>query len=426
MNNHVKYVLVGGGLTSSSAAQAIRTIDPEGSLMLIAQEVNRPYHRPPLSKEFMLRRKPRAELFTHSPDWYELNHVQLRTGHRVAHLDVGRMTAIIDNGEEISFDKLLIATGATPAPLKLPGAQLPNLFYLRTLDDCDLLHHAIDKALREGRPHERGRGRAAIVGGGLLGVELAASLTQLGLGVDLLLSHAHPWNHFAGENTGRFLSLYLQKRGVHVHPGSPPRRLEGDGRVQRVALQDGRTIDCDLAIAAVGAVPNKDLLHGTPIAAGRAILTDSHCQTTVPGIYAAGDCAAVFDPLFAKHRVLDHWDNAIVTGKLAGRNMAGVEESYSAVNYFFSDVFDLSLSAWGESRHIDRRLLRGTPNVDAPDFIEFGLGADGRIAQVLAVGHQGEDEVLRDLVGKRVRVNGNEEALKDPRSDLKTMLTDES
>jgi hypothetical protein len=120
--------------------------------------------------------------------------------------------------------------------------------------------------------------------------------------------------------------------------------------------------------------------------------------------------------------VLDHWDNAIVTGRLAGRNMAGIEEPYSSVNYFFSDVFDLSLSAWGDSRHIDRRLLRGTPNVDAPDFVEFGIGADGRIVQVLAIGHQGEDEVLRELIARRVRVNGNEELLKDPKTDLRRLL----
>jgi NADPH-dependent 2,4-dienoyl-CoA reductase/sulfur reductase-like enzyme len=331
------------------------------------------------------------------------------------------MTAILDNGKEVSFDRALLATGATPAPLEVPGSKLPNLFYLRTIDDCDVLHHAIDKAKAEGRPHPAGRGRSVVIGGGVLGVEVAASLTQLGISVDLLLAGQHPWNRFAGENTGRFLSLYLLAHGVHVRAESPIQKLEGDGRVQRVFLSNGDSLDCDFVIAAVGANPNQDLLHGTPIAAGRAILANEHCQTNVPGIYAAGDCAAIFDPLFGKHRVLDHWDNAIVTGTLAGKNMAGLVESYSAVNYFFSDVFELSLSAWGDSRHIDRRLLRGTPNVDAPDFVEIGVAADGRIVQVLAVGHQGEDETLRNLVGNRVKVNGNEEMLKDPKSDLREL-----
>ena len=423
MNNlHVKYLLVGGGLASSSAADAIRQRDQEGSVLLVAQEVTRPYHRPPLSKEYLRRQKSRAELFTHEPGWFEKHHVELRTGRRVAHLDVARMAAVLDDAKEVSFDRLLLATGATPLPLQVPGSRLPNLFYLRTLDDCELLHHAIDKAKKEGRPHERGRGKVAIIGGGVLGVELAASLSQMGLSVDLLLSRAHPWNKFAGEATGRFVSLYLQKRGVRVHPHSSPRGLEGDGRVQRVELPDQTSIECDFSIAAVGAAPNRDLLHGTPIAAGRAILTDEYCRTSVPGVYAAGDCAAVFDPLFGKHRVLDHWDNAVVTGALAGRNMAGAKEPYSAVNNFFSDVFELSLNAWGDSRHIDRRLLRGAPNVDAPDFVEIGVASDGRIVQVLSLGHQGEDEVLRDLVGKRVRVNGNEEMLKDPASDLRELI----
>jgi NADPH-dependent 2,4-dienoyl-CoA reductase/sulfur reductase-like enzyme len=421
-NLHVKYLLVGGGLASSSAAEAIRAIDQDGSLLLIAQEVNRPYHRPPISKQYLRRQTPHGELFTHQPDWFEKNHVELRTGRRVSHLDVGRKTAILDNGQEISFDRLLLATGASPAPLKVTGAELPNLFYLRTIDDCHVIHHAIDKAKGEGRPHSRGRGRAVVIGGGVLGVEVAASLTQLGLAVDLLVNTAHPWNRFAGESTGRFLSLYLQKNGVIVRPNSPPIRLEGDGRVQRVVLAGNEIVDCDFAMAAVGAVSNKDLLHNTPIAAGRAILTDVHCETNVPGIFAAGDCSAVFDPLFGKHRVLDHWDHAIVTGKIAGKNMAGQSESYSAVNYFFSDVFDLSLSAWGDSRHIDRRLLRGAPNIDAPNFVEVGIAADGRIAQVLAIGHAGEDEVLRNLVGQRVKVNGNEEVLKDPASDLKAVV----
>jgi 3-phenylpropionate/trans-cinnamate dioxygenase ferredoxin reductase subunit len=419
---HVKYLLIGGGLASSSAAEAIRERDKEGSILLVGQEVNRPYHRPPLSKEYLRRQKPRQELAAIEPNWFERNHVDLHTGLRVARLDTSRMSATLDNGAEVSFDRVLIATGATPVHLDVPGSALPNLFYLRTLDDCHHLHHAIDKAKREGRLHPGGRGRVVVIGGGLLGVEVAASLVQLGLGVELLLSKPYPWDKFVGENTGKFLVRFLEKRGMVVHSSSRPQRLEGDGRVQRVVLGDGRTLDCDFAVAAVGATPNKELLRGTPITAERAILTDERCRTNVPGVYAAGDCAAIFDPLFGKHRVLDHWDNAIVTGKLAGRNMAGADEAYSSVNYFFSDVFELTLSGWGQSRHVDRRLLRGTPNVEAPDFIEIGIAGDGRIAQVLALGHQGEDDLLRDLVARRFRVDGNEEAIKDPKVSLREIL----
>jgi len=184
-------------------------------------------------------------------------------------------------------------------------------------------------------------------------------------------------------------------------------------------LGSGETLICDFAVPAIGIVVNKELLRGTPIMAEKAILVDAQLQTNVAGIYAAGDCAAVFDPLFGKHRILDHWDNAQVTGALAGRNMAGANERYDAVNYFFSDIFELSVSGWGEARLVTRRLVRGTPGVEKPDFIEFGVAADGRIAQIVAFGHANEDEFLKDLVRRRVNVEGREEAIKDPDQTLK-------
>jgi len=419
---HVKYLLVGGGLAASSAAEAIRAIDRQGDMLLVGQEVNRPYHRPPLSKEFLRRDKGRSELWVKPTGWYEENDVGLRTGRRVANLDCPRRAVTLSSGEEIGFDRLLLATGAAPRPMDIPGAELPNVFYLRTIEDADRIQHAIDQAKAAGRTHARGgRGHAVVIGGGVLGVELAASLTQTGLQVDLVTAR-YPWEKFAGESTARFITRYLESKGVTVHTGHRPQRLEGDGRVQRVVLPTGETIACDFVCAATGITVNREILRGTPIAAERAILADERCRTNVEDVYAAGDCAAVFDPLFGKHRLLDHWDNAQVTGKIAGTNMAGGEARYDAVNYFFSDVFDLSLSGWGEARQVSHRLTRGTPTPESPDMVEIGIAADGRIAQVLAVNHAGEDEVLRELVKRRVRVEGREEALKDPSRSLANLL----
>jgi 3-phenylpropionate/trans-cinnamate dioxygenase ferredoxin reductase subunit len=414
---HVKYLLAGAGLASSSAAQAIRAIDKQGELMMIGQEINRPYHRPPLSKDYLRRQKKRDEVFTQSAEWFTSNHVQLRTGRQVAHLDAARKSITLDNGEGISFDRLLIATGASPRHLTIPGADLPNVFYLRTLEDAERIHHAIDQVRRlKDPPH------VAVIGGGVLGVELAASFRQMGLETDLIVAAAHPWNKFAGEPTGRFLTHYLQDRGITVHLGQRPLRIEGDGRVQRILLDGGGAIRCDFTVAAVGAVANKEILRGTPITAEKAILVDDHCRTNVEGIYAAGDCCAIFDPLFGKHRVLDHWDNAMVTGTLAGTNMAGQDKRYDAVNYFFSDVFDISLSVWGQTRLVERRHMRGNVSAEKPDFIEFGIAADGRIAQVLAVNHPREDELLKAMVARRLSVEGKEEALKDPSNGLASLF----
>ena len=148
---------------------------------------------------------------------------------------------------------------------------------------------------------------------------------------------------------------------------------------------------------------------------------DDHCRTNLPDIYAAGDCAAVFDPLFGKHRIVDHWENARITGALAGANMAGADERYDAVSYFSSDVFGLPMRAWGEARQVDRRLLRGVPSEEHP-MMEIGIAADGRIAQIVALGRGPDDELLRELVRRRTRIDGHEESLKDPLQPLRDLV----
>jgi NADPH-dependent 2,4-dienoyl-CoA reductase/sulfur reductase-like enzyme len=429
-NHHVKYLLVGGGVASSAAAEAIRERDRDGEVLLIAQESTRPYHRPPLSKEALRGRRPKATLFTHPPGWYVDHGVELRTGRRAAHLDTARNAVTLDDGKEVSYDRLLIATGASPKHLTIPGHDLPGLHYLRTLDDLERLHHAVDKAKAEGHRHARGaggRGRVVVIGSGLLAAEMAASLTQTGLEVDLLIKGEHPWPRFAGETTARWAARYLEQRGVAVHPHGAPLRLEGDGRVQRAVLPDQRVLVADFAVAAVGAAANKDLLRGTPIAAEKAILTNEYCLTSATDVYAAGDCAAVFDPLFGKHRVLDHADSARAVGALAGRNMAGAREAYADVSHFWSELFDARLDAWGESRHVHHRLVRGGGGAaaagESPAFVEFGLGADNRISQVVAVnGGAADAEALRELVRRRANIGGREELLRDPGADLRALL----
>jgi NAD(P)H-nitrite reductase large subunit len=420
---HVKYLLVGGGLAGSSAAEAIRARDREGSILLIGQEINRPYHRPPLSKQFLRREQERAQLWTRPMGWYEEQDIQLRTGQRVAQLDCSRRAVTLASGQEISFEKLLLATGASPRPLDLPGADLPNLFYLRTIEDAERLYNAVEQARAEGRKQATGAGRgvAVVIGGGVLGVELASSLRMMGLEAHLIATR-HPWEKFAGESTGKFVARYVEHNGVIVHAGQRPQRLEGDGRVQRIVLPGG-AIDCDFAVASIGININRELLRGTPIAAERAIRVDEHCRTSVEHIYAAGDCASMFDPLFGKHRILDHWDSARLTGELAGANMAGEERAYDAVSYFFSDVFDLSMQTWGYAKLVHHRITRGTPSIDSPQLVEIGIAPDGRITQAIAVNRRPDEQVLHDLVRHRARVEGREEELKDPTRDLREFLS---
>jgi len=366
-------------------------------------------------------------LFTQPAGWFAANGIELRTGRRATHLDTARHIVTLDDGKEISYDRLLLATGASPKHLTTPGHDLPSLHYLRTFDDLERLHHAIELAKSQGRPQTRAgatsrRGRVTVIGSGLLGVELAASLTQMELEVDLLIKGEHPWPRFAGETTARWVSRFLELHQVAVHANSAPLRLEGDGRVQRVILPNQTALTSDFAIAAVGVTANRDLLRGTPIAAEKAILTDVYCQTNVENIYAAGDCAAIFDPLFGKHRILDHHDSAVTVGELAGRNMTGEKVAYSEVSHFWCDLFDVTLNAWGDSRHVHHRLVRGNPSPESPDFIEFGLTADNRISQAVAVNHSDDHETIKQLIKARTVITDKEELLKDPLSDLRQLL----
>lgn len=476
---HWKYILVGGGLASSAAAQAIRQIDPDGSILLIGQEINRPYHRPPLSNTYLTARQGREGLFTLPVGWFAEHHVDLRTGCQATRLDLPRRTVVLSTGDEVGYAKLLIATGAAPAHLDIPGATLPNVYYLRSIEDADRLRNALDKARHEGVAHERShaapgehpqagpglcplpavpacpvpskpRGRAVVVGAGLLGTELAAVLTQLGLSVDLLSNRPYPWHRQLGETAGRLLARYLQGRGVRFHPETAPVRFEGDGRVQRVVLGDDRKLDCDLVVGAVGIVPNKQLVRGAAIHAERAILIDRHARTSHSDVYAAGDCAAIFDPRFDKYRRLDHWESARIMGEIAGRNMAqsasrpageSIPEppaasplgrpadahflaAYDQVNHFSSQVFDLTISAWGEGRLVERRIVRGNPNPEAPDLIEFGVAADARIAQIVAIQTtpSAPNTILGDLVARRLSVNAKDALLRDPAIPLSALL----
>ena len=420
--SHFKYVLLGGGVSSGAAAAAIRQRDTAGSVLLVGQEVNRPYHRRPLSREYLLGSKGRGDLFTVADHWFTDHHIELCTGRRALRLDTNRRTIIFDNGQEVGFEKLLIATGGSPIRLKIPGIELPNVYYLRTMENADRLRNAVEKAGREGRPHERGRGRAGVIGGGFLGVELAGTLAQMGLDVALVEAGTQPCWGFTGETVGRMVVGHLENRGVQVHLQTVPLRLEGDGRVQRMALSTGSTVDVDLVAVAIGLTPNKDLLRGTAIVSESAILVDDHCRTNQDDIYAAGDCAAIFDPLFGRYRRVDHWEMAVLSGAIAGRNMAGADERYEQVSYYSIEMLDLKLSVWGEARQVQRRIVRGNTTVDSPDFVEIGVDGSGKISQVVAINHSGEDEVLGELVRRRLSVNEHDGLLRDPCRKLRDLL----
>ena len=419
--SHFKYVLAGGGTAAAAAAAAIRAADPVGPVLVVAGEPVRPYHRSPLSKGYLARRQGRAELFAVPDDWFATHAAQLRTGRRVSHLDTARRAVTLDDGQEVGYDRLLLATGAVAARLDVPGAALPNLFYCRTLADADRLGHALDVARAATAGGTVGP-RVAVIGGGVLGVELAGTLTELGAAVTLVCGSGQPWRPFAGEPTGRHVARHLGRHGVDVRAGRRAASVAGDGRVQRVVLDDGGVVPCDLAVAAVGSVVPRELLRNTPVQAETAVLVDDHCRTSEADVYAAGDCCAVLDRRFGKHRVVDHYDHAVTTGTIAGTNMAGGDAAYDEVTRWSTEVLGLTAVVFGDGRRVERRVVRGPMSDDAAGetagFVEVGIGADGRVAQVVAVGRgngAADVEALRRLVADRVAIDGDAaERLRDP------------
>jgi NADPH-dependent 2,4-dienoyl-CoA reductase/sulfur reductase-like enzyme len=249
-------------------------------------------------------------------------------------------------------------------------------------------------------------------------VEVAASLAQVGMHVDLIQSRPTVWPRIAGEQTGAFLARRLKAAGVRVHDNVRAVRLEGDGRVQRVVLSDDTVLTTDFAVAAVGSQLNREILRNTPIAAENAVLTDAFGRTNIPNVYAAGDCAAIFDERFGKHRAATHWDHARATGRVCGINMAGGSAKYEEVTHFTSEVAGLTVHVWGESRFATRRLMRGNALADDGDFAEFGIAEDGRVAQVITVGRNDEHATFERMVANRVNVTDRCESLKDPAAPI--------
>jgi 3-phenylpropionate/trans-cinnamate dioxygenase ferredoxin reductase component len=419
---HVNFLLLGGGIAAHEAARAIRSRDTGSSILMVAREAARPYRRPELSKSYLLRKVPRESIFVDSARWHEQNQITLRTGISASQLDVNRHSVFLASGEEYVYDHLLIATGCAPKKLNVPGEALPNVHMLRNVNDADRLLHAIDTARHEGLPipndpDPKHRGRAVVIGGGLLGVEVAASLKTLGMHVELVVGRSHPWAHYAGQEVGRVVARSLESHGIVIHAERMVMKLEGDGRVQRVVLSDGTRIDTNLAIVCIGVDPTQELLRNTPIASEKAILVDQHCRTSAPDIFAAGDCAAAFDPMFNRYRYFPHWNQAAMLGAVAGDVMAGGDRIVDASIAIDSHWFELSGFICGERKHIDRRILRQTPD----RIVEFGIAADGRLSQVVSVGDI-DQRAARNLVARRVQTQGREEAFKDPNVELRSLI----
>ncbi|MGH2352256.1 MAG: NAD(P)/FAD-dependent oxidoreductase [Chloroflexota bacterium] len=413
----VPFLIVGAGLAGGRAAQALREEGAKGRIVLLGAERNRPYNRPPLSKDFLRGETPRDGIFVHPPQWTAEHDVELQTGRPATRLDLAARTVTLQGGEALTFERLLLATGSEPRTLPIPGAEHENVFLLRTVEDSERIRQAA-----------AGKGRAVMIGGGFIGAEVAASLRQMGLETTVIAREAVLWEHLFGAELSGVFQRKLQDRGVEVVTADMAARIEGQGRAERVVTAVGRTVECDLVVVGIGAAPRLQLAEGTPLRVEQGLVTDQFLQTSEPGIYAAGDIARFYSPLYERRLRVEHWDVAEKHGLLAGKNLAreaaGHPERRQAFDeppYFFSDLFDLAMEYLGHNQGHDGLVVRGDPN--GPEFTGFYLRG-GRLVAALFVNRSGDVDPTRQLIQQRLQVDDRvRRLLADPASDLSALAS---
>jgi 3-phenylpropionate/trans-cinnamate dioxygenase ferredoxin reductase subunit len=404
----VDFLLVGGGMAAAHCAAELRKRGAEGSIVLVGREPEPPYERPPLSKEYLRGDAERADAYVNSPSWYEENGVELRSGASVMALDPVARTAKLQGGEEVSFDKALIATGAMVNILRVEGAENEGIHYLRAFGNSDAI-----RADAEAAEH------VVLIGGSYIGSEVAASLAARGTRCTIVMMEDVALSRTFGRDAGRWFQEKLEGNGVTVHGGEELEAFEGDGRVKAVLTKSGRSIQCDAVVVGAGVRPDTMLAERAGLEIDNGIACDSRLQTSVEGIYAAGDCCSYESVVHGRRLRVEHWDVAMQQGMHAAGNMLGAGSDYEVVPYFFSDLADwASLEYVGPAYEWDEEIWRG--DREGGEFSVWYL-QEGRVAGALSVGRPEDLAEARRMLADRVDVSAARDLIADADSDLSSI-----
>jgi 3-phenylpropionate/trans-cinnamate dioxygenase ferredoxin reductase subunit len=383
------HAIVGASLAGASAAAALRKEGFDGRIVLIGDETERPYERPELSKTY-LRGEAKKDLHVHAADFYADSGIELLTGRRVERIDVDRREVRLGD-ERLAFDRLLLATGAVPRRPDLPGSDREGIVTLRTMADADRIREKAEEA-----------DAIVVVGGGWIGSEVAASLRELGRDVTLIVPRRNPLEHVLGSELGAMYGRAHEEHGVKLISGATATGFDGQSHVTAVRTNGGATVPADLVVVGIGAEPRVELARRAGLAVDNGVLVDERLETSMPGIFAAGDVANAIHPRYGRRLRIEHWDNAKRQGRVAAANMLGQAKTYERIPYFYSDQYDIGMEYTGRARPDDRIVFRG--DRENREFVAFWLRAD-RVVAGMNVNVWDVAPAIERLVASRVAVD---------------------
>lgn len=380
------FVIVGAGLAGAKAAETLRYEGFDGRLILIGDEPERPYERPPLSKDY-LRGETAERPYVHAESFYSENEIELWTATRVSGIDANLRELWLEGDQRLSYDRVLVTTGAVPRRLDVPGAKLDGVHYLRTRADSE----------RIGERIEQGQ-RLVVVGSGWIGAEVAASARLKGCQVTMIEMGSLPLERVLGPELGEIYIDLHRGHGVEFLPETTVDRFEGKRSVERVVTHDGSSIDTDFVVIGIGVAPRAGLVETAGVRVDNGVLVDEHLEASVPGVFAAGDVANARHPFYGRHLRVEHWANALKQGPIAARAMLGKSACYDEIPYFFSDQYEASMEYSGYATHWDEVVFRG--DVGAHEFVAFWL-KDQRLVAGLNMNVWDASDPIRELIRSR-------------------------
>lgn len=402
-----KIVIIGAGQAGAEVATSLRQQGHTGRILLIGEEAQLPYRRPPLSKAYLSGEADAQALLIKPRATYDKAGVELLVPAQVVRIDREKRQVLLADGRQEGYDKLVLATGGQPRRLSLAGAQAPNVLYLRTLADVD----AIRAELRPQR-------RMVVIGGGYVGLEVAASARKQGVQVTVLESAPRVLVRVTAPEMSAFYERVHREAGVDVRTGAAIERLElQEGRVAAVVLGDGSRIDADLLVVGIGLVPNVGLARDAGLEVGDGIVVDAYGCTSDPDILSIGDCACQPNAWLGRPARIESVPNAMEQARTAAATLCGKAAAHRSVPWFWSDQYDLKLQMVGLSQGYDQVVLRG--DMAARSFCAFYL-REGAIIAVDAVNRAGEFMVAKRLVAERVPVSAA--VLADETQPLQALL----